>query len=225
MESPDGQKARSLTTQTSLMEAAEKLIAKNGIENVSIKQIVREAGQKNESALQYHFKNLKGLISAINFRRNEQTQVKREELIAELDSANTQPALRDLCRLMIMPTYLLAKADAKYRRHIIGFSHTIALAEESALVKVSSHGGGGKSGVRTGELLRAALPHLDEATYRQRMEFAVRMTSATMGHHARQKNAFKGTAADLFVSQLIDALDGLLSAPVSRETKANSKAS
>ena len=220
MESPDGQKARSLTTQTSLMDTAEKLIAKNGIENVSIKEIVREAGQKNESVLQYHFKNLRGLIIAINARRNEQTQEKRAELLTELESATVKPALRDLCLIMVMPTYRLAKADAKFRRYIIGFSHTIALAEESALSKVGGHGGGGESGLRTGELLRAALPHLDESAYRQRMDIAVRLCSVAMGNRARQKNAFKGTASELFVSQLIDALEGLLSAPVSGETKA-----
>ena len=42
----DGQRTRSLNTQTALMEAAEKLVAKKGIENVSIKDIVRESGQK-----------------------------------------------------------------------------------------------------------------------------------------------------------------------------------
>lgn len=46
------------------MRAAEKLIAVRGIENVSIRDIVSEAGQKNESALQYHFKSFTGLIAA-----------------------------------------------------------------------------------------------------------------------------------------------------------------
>ncbi|HIE86327.1 MAG TPA: TetR family transcriptional regulator [Pseudomonadales bacterium] len=53
-ESTDGQRARNLTTQVSLMEAAEKLIFRHGIHHVAVKDIVREANQKNESALQYH---------------------------------------------------------------------------------------------------------------------------------------------------------------------------
>ena len=43
------------------MHAAEKLIGERGMANVSIRDIVSAAGQKNESALQYHFKNLNGL--------------------------------------------------------------------------------------------------------------------------------------------------------------------
>ena len=45
-----------------------------------------------------------------------------------------------------------------------------------------------------------------------------------MYHHSRQKNAFRGQEAELFISSLIDALAGLLSAPESDETKAISAA-
>ena len=66
------------------MRAAEKLIAERGIENVSIREIVNAAGQKNESALQYHFKNFTGLIKAIHTVRSNETQEKRQELLAEM---------------------------------------------------------------------------------------------------------------------------------------------
>lgn len=42
----DGQKSRSSATQKSIMLAAEKLIAAKGIENVSIREIVKATGQK-----------------------------------------------------------------------------------------------------------------------------------------------------------------------------------
>jgi AcrR family transcriptional regulator len=77
----NGQQSRSIATQMALMKAAEKLIAEKGIHNVSISQIVKEAGQKNESALQYHFKNLQGLINAIHHMRSDQTRLKRTELL------------------------------------------------------------------------------------------------------------------------------------------------
>ena len=118
----DGQKARSNTTQKGLMRAAEKLISEKGIHQVSIREIVSEAGQKNESALQYHFKNLQGLLVAIHKERNQQTQAKRQELLDELLAQDNAPSLRDLCRIMVMPTYLLAKADTKFRRYIAAFA-------------------------------------------------------------------------------------------------------
>ena len=217
--SPDGQKTRSQATQISLMEAAEKLVAKNGIQNVSIKEIVKEADQKNESALQYHFKNLQGLINAIHRRRNAQIHHKRQQLLAEYETTGTTLSLRSLCRIMVMPSFLLARRDTSFRRYIIAFSHEVAVAVGSALSLVTRSGGGGESGHHTGELLRVALSDLDEPAYRQRMDFAVRLCSAAMGNYARQRNAFRGAEAERFASSLIDALEGFLGAPVSKETK------
>ncbi len=215
----DRQKSRSTSTQTVLMLAAEKLIAGKGIHRVSIREIIKEAGQKNESALQYHFKNLQGLLKAIHAKRNQQTQEKRTELLNELVSNGAKPELRALCRMMVLPTYLLAQADHEFRRYIAGFAHEIALTEDSALARVVKSGAGGESGNKTGELLRAALSHLDEQAYRQRMEFAVRLSSISMGNHAKKKQAFRGAEAELFLTSLLDALEGLLSAPVSKETE------
>lgn len=201
------------------MDAAEALISEKGIRNVSIKEIVAAAGQKNESALQYHFRNLRGLINAIHARRAEQTQAERAGLLAELLSSGKPPELRDLCRIMVMPNFLLAKSSTGYRRYIAAFAHEIAVSNDSALVIVARMGAGGESGRRLGHFLRAALPHLDEKTYRQRMEIAVRTGSILLGHHARQKSASRGKSADFFISNLIDAIEGILRAPVSKETR------
>ena len=61
----DSRQARSDATKHALMRAAERLIARCGMENVSISDIVVAAEQKNQSALQYHFTNLSGLIDAL----------------------------------------------------------------------------------------------------------------------------------------------------------------
>ena len=212
----DGQKARSNTTQKGLMRAAEKLISEKGIHQVSIREIVSEAGQKNESALQYHFKNLQGLLVAIHKERNQQTQAKRQELLDELLAQGNAPSLRDLCRIMVMPTYLLAKADTKFRRYIAAFAQDVAFTDESALAMVSKSGSGGESGLKTGNLLRSVLSNLDERAYRQRMEFAIRLCSIAMGNQARKKNAFRGEESERFLNGLLDALEGLLNAPISK---------
>ena len=221
---PNGQKIRSLATQTALMEAAETLIAENGIQNVSNKEIVREAGQKNQSALQYHFRNLQGLVNAVHRRRSRQIHKKRSEMLAELASAKGT-CLRDLCGLMVYPTFLLARSDRQFRQYVIAFNHEVVLAETFSLSKVSRPGGGGIRGTRLGELLRHSLCHFDERTYRARMDLTVRICSATIGSHLRQKQPLKGAAADFFINNLIDSLEGLLSAPVSRDTQRSRKQS
>ena len=201
------------------MRAAEKLIAEQGIENVTIRQIVGAAGQKNESALQYHFKSLPGLIEALRNERDAQVQARRASMLANTLAANPAPSLRQLCELMVRPTFDLAGRKPEFRRYVQAFSHEIIFAETSALATVGRRGGGNESGRQLGALLRAHLPHLDEAGYRRRMDAALRLAAASMSHEARQKNAFRGLQADLFFHSLLDALVGLLGAPESAETK------
>lgn len=202
------------------MRAAEKLIADHGIANVSIREIVTAAGQKNESALQYHFKNLAGLVEAIQRQRALETQARRTAMLDELLGRPAPPSLRDLCSLMIRPPFELARSNAGFRRYIKAFGHQLAITESSAFSRVSHYGGGGSSGQQLGLLIRQALPHLDDTAYQLRMEAAVRLCAASMYHQARQRNAFRGDAAELFANSLIDALVGLFSAPVSPETRA-----
>ena len=121
---------------------------------------------------------------------------------------------------MVEPTFQLARANVEFRRYIKAFGHKLAVSDASPLQAVSTKGGGGASGQQTGALLRKVLPHLDEEAYRRRMEAAIMLCSASMYHQARQSNAFRGHQSDLFLHNLIDALVGLLSAPVSPETQA-----
>jgi AcrR family transcriptional regulator len=214
----DNRRARGEATRKALMRAAEQLIADAGIENVSMRDIVTAAGQKNESALQYHFKNLQGLINAIHASRDRETQAKRAALLQVLSEQTSNPSLRDICKLMVAPAFLLARSKPDFRRYIRAFGHEITLTEKSAVAFVNRKGGEGAREI--GEILRSALRHLDEAAYQRRLDGALRFIAASMVHQAYQKNAFRGAQADLFFSSLLDALVGLLSAPQSEETKA-----
>ena len=211
----DNRRARGEATKSALMRAAEKLSADNGVENVSIREIVAEADQKNESALQYHFKNLNGLLKAIHVERGRAIETKRKAMLTETLERSAHPSLRDLCRLMIEPTFFLARGSAEFRRYVKAFGHQLALTDASPL-NLSTKMDRGRA---LGPLLKAALPHLTKDDYIVRMESAIRLTSASMHHQARQRSAFRGAESDLFLNNLLDALSGLLSAPVSPETK------
>ncbi len=200
------------------MRAAEKLIAERGIENVTVRDIVTAAKQKNESALQYHFENLQGLIRAIHATRDAEIQAKRAELLNQMAQTGAEASLREICKVMVGPAFQLARSNLDFRRYVKAFGHEITLTAESAVVLVSRKGGDG--GAEVGTLLRNALAHLDDDAFQTRLDGALRFISASMFHQARQKNAFRGAEGDRFFSSLIDALVGLLSAPESNETKA-----
>ena len=69
MAAVDARKVRAIDTRDRLMRAMEKLSAQKGSENVTVKALIEEAGQKNESVLQYHFGSKEGLLAAIHQSR------------------------------------------------------------------------------------------------------------------------------------------------------------
>lgn len=209
--------SRGEATRLALMKAAERLIAENGSANVTIREILELAGQKNESALQYHFKNMAGLVAATHRFRDEQIVDARLICLAELAAKPQPPALRDIAHVMVAPTFRLAREHAEFRRYIRAFSLQLASGESRVLVSVRKKSG--NTDARIAALLRRALPHLDVDGYNRRLEAAIRFVSVSMHAHSHQPNAFRGKTSDLFFEGLLDALVGLLGAEESPQTQ------
>ena len=68
------------STRDQLLDAAEELFIKEGLNGASLRAIGRRAGQRNASALQYHFENRDGLILALLGRRMNQLEELRRNL-------------------------------------------------------------------------------------------------------------------------------------------------
>ena len=213
----DQRLSRGKETKSSLMRAAEKLIAAGGIENVTIKQILHEAGQNNKTALQYHFGDMKGLIGALRAVRGAQIKAKRECHVAQLLARGAPPALRDICKLMITPAFELGREDAGFRKFIHAFGPEIALSQGPAGNAAVDGDGPASQAIVT--LLRDELGALDDETFRFRIDAALRFAAANFVHHAGQSGAFTGPKGDVFFSNVLDALEGILHAPVSAETQ------
>ena len=208
--------ARGDATRQALMKAAEQLFSEKGPSNVTIREIVEKAGQKNESALQYHFKNMEGLINATHRFRDQQIVQARMAALEQLEKKAAIPSLRDIVQVMVKPTFMLARESSEFRRYIRAFSLMLAGGNVSTLVAVRR--GSGESDDRIAALLRQALPQLDSEGFERRLDSAIRFISVSMYAHSHCKNAFRGKASDLFFSHLMDTLVGLLSADESKET-------
>src|SRR3546814_12227805 len=81
-------------TRERILDTAERLFAEHGIDGVSIARITAEAGQRNASALQYHFGTRTDLIREIFARRMAVVNARRLELLAGLDALPRTAALR-----------------------------------------------------------------------------------------------------------------------------------
>lgn len=85
----------SSSTPLELLDIAERLFAERGVENVALIEIVAASGQKNRSALHYHFGSREGVLTAVLNRRLAPINERRE---AALDTLPISAAVADIIR-------------------------------------------------------------------------------------------------------------------------------
>jgi len=101
-----------LSARDVLIDAAEHLFGTIGFDGVSTRQILDFAGQKNQSALQYHFGGRSGLIWAVLDARLSAIEQSRKLLTKQLPSAGKESP-EDLANLIIRPLAEFVDRDAR----------------------------------------------------------------------------------------------------------------
>lgn len=91
------------TAAEAILKAAEKLFATKGLDLVSTREIARAAGQKNHSALQYHFGDRHELIDAILDYRMIPLNQRRLEMLVVIENAGQTHNVRELVSALVLP--------------------------------------------------------------------------------------------------------------------------
>ena len=97
-----------------LIAVAERLFAERGVDAVTVRDIVKAAGQRNSSAVQYHFGNKAGLLQAILDPHQARLDARRAEMLDELGE---RPTLDELIEILVRP--LASLLDNESGRHYI----------------------------------------------------------------------------------------------------------
>lgn len=209
---------RAEETRERLMRAAERLFARDGIENVSVRAVVRDAGQRNESAMHYHFGNKAGLIEALQNQRIQQVVDLRREAFDAATARGRVPSVRELCYVMVEPAFRLCSRDHRFREFISVFGQRLVISDKPASAHLVGRRDNRLESVHT--LLRHQLSDLVEPVFDMRMDSMGRYTMLAMSRRARSGGSFRGKQARLFLNDLADTMAGMLTAPLSTETKA-----
>ena len=149
-----------------LIAVAERLFAERGVDAVTVRDIVKEAGQRNSSAVQYHFGNKEGLLRAILEPHQARLDARRAEM---LDQLGERPGLEALIEALIRPLASLLEDESgrhyiRIRAQLVGAAK---LPSDSDLIRdtLTGAGGGGTSaeprpGIR--RVARALVELVDE---------------------------------------------------------------
>jgi AcrR family transcriptional regulator len=76
-----GGSERGAAARAMMLDVAEELLGSRGLNSVSLREIAAAAGQRNNSAVRYHFRDKDGLIVAVIFDRIGKVEARRQALV------------------------------------------------------------------------------------------------------------------------------------------------
>lgn len=199
-------------TRAALVAAAEALFAARGVEGVSLREINRVAGQRNSSALQYHFGDRAGLVRAVVAKHHRGVDAGRH-LLLDAYQAEGHPELRPLAAALVMP--LAAKlADRDGGRSYLQLVAELVNRPEPVL-DPAAMADPRDSIYRWRTLVEPLLPEGTSRTFHPRF-VAIRFTHVELGRRAADRPRRDDR---LFVSRLVDLVVALLATPLSDPTR------
>jgi AcrR family transcriptional regulator len=210
MESPNN------PTREQLLDAAEKLFLQHGPDDVSARAIVREAGQKNQSALQYHFGGREGLITSIISHRMQQVESRRSVLIEHELSEDNDPPLRTLCAVLVRAPFLLCRERKNFREFLGQLGQRFLASDRDSTFAVNDSKLPSLQAIR--ELIWPHLVHVPSELLLLRAENANYLVLLTISRRARLGGSFRGRTAELVFNNLVDQMAAMLATPISPET-------
>jgi AcrR family transcriptional regulator len=212
---------RKNTTKEALLSTAERLYAERGLDAVSMREITREAGQRNSSAFQYHFSNKQALVHAIIIRRMNEANLRRLEFLHDLELRGKLDDVRYLAAAMVEPMAAVPKSHKRWpEEYWVGFLNEVQRHPEFDLVELAK--GASDLGLRrVYTLLCKQLQPLPDAVLRQRFLLAMSQVIHGLAEidrlRQRRRRSRRHFDTERAIENLIDMIAGALSAPVSIE--------
>jgi AcrR family transcriptional regulator len=103
-----------VTATEELVETAERLFGRYGIDSVSLRQIAAAAGYGNHYTVQYHFGTKENLVRAIFTWRIPELERRRGALLVEATAAGRLHDPRALTRVLLLPHSGLTDVDGHH---------------------------------------------------------------------------------------------------------------
>ena len=203
-----------------LLLTAERLYAERGLDGVSMREIAREAEQKNNSALHYHFGSKEALIDAIlRYRMREMDALRNDYLDRSEQQGRTD--LRAAVEALVRPRSH-GLVSSRPNNHYNRFLAAAQMHPDIALLDHASEEA--QSGFRRAyALLERVLPRLPPAVLRQRYLTSIALITFSLADFerikARKARQSRGFDMPRAIENLIDMIAGALAAPVSDQVR------
>lgn len=208
-------------TREHLLEVAERLFARNGIDGTSMREINRAADQQNASAIHYYFGSKEALVTAILDRRMSAVNTARLALIDGLEASGAAQDLRRITEVFILPLAEQINDGSGSNNYIRFLAQFYASTQFDIWAIARDRHDESLSRVVT--LLHRALPHLPRRLVRDRVSLTLRQAIYALADFERDSAAGRLNFAfdqQGFIANLVDMIEAALAAPMSNAVQA-----
>lgn len=201
-------------TKTKMIDAAERLFSEKGVDAVQLREIIEAAGQRNTSALQYHFKSREGLVEAVFKRRMAPINKLRLSMLSEVLESREPITAMVLARAIVLPLAHELFRATKPTYYASFLAQVLTSSHHFAALQGAEH----YSGIRECTLhYRHIMPDLDLDLLNRRIRMAISSTVREFAFIEREiRKSGKFSDRDLIyvaVGNVVDAVAGILAAP------------
>lgn len=198
-----------------MIDAAERLVAERGLAALTVQAVQGAAGQRNKSAVTYHFGGRQGLVNALMAERMRPADVRRTSMLL---AAGDEPSTRQLVEALVVPLVesVIARQPSYWARFLlqaIGDPATsmaaLAAVDSQALKSAQSR-------------LEARLDHVPPPLRTLRVQSIFGYTSVVLA--AYEIGALPAElTGEVLIAEVVDACCGLVSAPTTSLSPSASK--
>ncbi|MEZ5348670.1 MAG: TetR family transcriptional regulator [Microthrixaceae bacterium] len=196
--------ARVVATREQLLDAAEELFGRQGIDRTPTREIVEAARQRNASAVSYHFGSREGLLLEILARRGGQVDAARGSMHRALGAS---PTTSELVNCLVEPYVALLDEPGgrSYLRIVDRLRGTFAAWRVESDAATTKH----LVGILDELERRAGGPSVERA---ERVVAMIMLLTSTTAEQARQRDDGQdsGLAGDRFRALLVSMCSAVL---------------
>ena len=185
-------RADSKETIDELLDLAERLFAKYGVEQVPLTRIVASSRQKNRSALHYHFGSREGMLAAVLDRRLKHINALRQDMLDGIAndgrlSETVRAFVAPLCSVVLRepwgPDYISVLAQVSFHPRLLG-ERAVDDASISALRQCK-------------RLIAQALPDIPRKILSQRLKWFTDSVVLAIAHWTRETRKSSWTVGNM----------------------------
>jgi AcrR family transcriptional regulator len=208
---PRRRNASGESTRVMLMEVAERLFATRGIAAVTLREIQEAAGQSNTSVIRYHFGSRDGLIRALIAHRQRTLGTDRHQMLETMREEGKEADPRAVVWLLVRPLANSIAAGEMF----VPFLARLSEDPRARRDYWPDHLEDDWTQDRLEALVEAALQDLPERIRRGRTFQLYTSLINVLAAAARSGHGL----AEAQLHNYVDAWVGMLTAPVSYETR------